>query len=274
VVTDVLHDALLVPTATKGYLSEMEQIRLEGERGGAEPKSDVDWTRSCIEFLEGHPFRTRYAQLEYHERRASNLVALHKLLRRQIEEATKQVADQAKASKGLSRTVEDIFDSLSRNGIRIYAIADRRTATMIHANAIMISLIVGLLLRHVETHRELMVPTLVLLAVNLTTIIVSIYSMRAGRKGVLRLLGADAAAYGRNLLSFFNLAEFSLEEYVAGMERLAGDPAALKRAWLEELYFQRKLLIMRRRMLAISYDVFIFGLGIALLAFAVALIQR
>src|SRR2546422_6467948 len=76
-------------------------------RLAAQPKTDVEWTQTCIAFLESHPFRTRYAQLEYHERRATNLVALHKLLRKQIEEAARQVAEQTKASKGLSRTVED-----------------------------------------------------------------------------------------------------------------------------------------------------------------------
>jgi len=273
-VNDVLYDALLVPTATKGYLSEMEQVRLERERRNGEPKTDVEWTQTCIAFLESHPFRTRYAQLEYHERRATNLVALHKLLRKQIEEAARQVAEQTKASKGLSRTVEDIFDSLTRNGMRAFAIAERRTATMIQVNGIMISLIVALLPRHVETHRELIAPTLLLLAVNVSTILVSIYSMRVGRKGMQRVWGADAPVYERNLLSLFNQTPLSLDDFIVGMNRLAADPAALKQALLEELYFQRQLMLMRRKMLVISYDVFIIGLAIALLAFGVALFRR
>ena len=47
-----------------------------------------------------------------------------------------------------------------------------------------------------------------------------------------------------------------------------------KQALLEELYFQRQLMLMRRKMLVISYDVFIIGLAIALLAFGVALFRR
>jgi hypothetical protein len=135
--------------------------------------------------------------------------------------------------------------------------------------------IVRLAAQHVfEAHRELIAPTVVLLVVHLGTILVSIYSMRVGRKGMQRVWGADAAIYERNLLSLFNQRPFSLDEFVAGMNRLAADPAALKQALLEELYFQRKMMLMRRKMLVISYDFFIIGLAVALLAFSVALIRR
>ena len=127
---------------------------------------------------------------------------------------------------------------------------------------------------HVETHRELIAPTLLLLAVNVSTILVSIYSMRVGRKGMQRVWGADAPVYERNLLSLFNQTPLSLDDFIVGMNRLAADPAALKQALLEELYFQRQLMLMRRKMLVISYDVFIIGLAIALLAFGVALFRR
>jgi len=39
--------------------------------------------------------------------------------------------------------VESVFSDLTRNQLRLLSIADRRTATMIHVNAIMISLVVG-----------------------------------------------------------------------------------------------------------------------------------
>ena len=117
-------------------------------------------------------------------------------------------------------------------------------------------------------------PTLLLLAVNVSTILVSIYSMRVGRKGMQRVWGADAPVYERNLLSLFNQTPLSLDDFIVGMNRLAADPAALKQALLEELYFQRQLMLMRRKMLVISYDVFIIGLAIALLAFGVALFRR
>jgi hypothetical protein len=149
-------------------------------RGGAR-LSDLDWSERCIEFVEEHPFRTRYAQLEYNRGRADNLVKLHNLLREQREEAAEESAQAEKAERSLGNTVEDLYTDITRDQWKLLSVADRRTATMVHVNAIMISLIVALLLRHIDTHPHLLAPTLVLLAVNLVSVLISILSMRAPR---------------------------------------------------------------------------------------------
>jgi hypothetical protein len=270
---EVLHDALLLPMVSKNYLAEAEQIRLERQRRNGERYSDVEWSQTCIEFFDSNQFRTRYAQLQYNDRRAANLVGLHKLLHKQLDEAAERQAQEAKVSKGVSKTIEDIFSSTTRKHLQIHAIADRRTSTMIHVNAIMVSLVVGLLLRDLESHRYLLIPTLLLLTANLITIFVCIYSMRLARGKLRRVLGADATVHDQNLLSFTNDTALPIQEYTARMDRLAADAPALKQAMMEDLYFGRKLLHLRAKALAISYDVFIIGLAISLVAFAVALIR-
>ena len=149
---DVLHDALLAPIAGKSYLDEAELLRLEDEQRTGKVYSDVEWTRSRIAWLQQHPFRTGWAQLKYEGGRAKNLTRLHQLLRRQLGEATEQKAEEAKLSKNTARAAGGLFGDLSRNQLRIMSIADRRTSTMIHVNAIMISLVVGLVLRKIEEH--------------------------------------------------------------------------------------------------------------------------
>jgi uncharacterized membrane protein len=273
-VQEVLHDALLVPIANKNYLAVAEQFRLERERRNGEVHSDVEWSNICIAFFDNHHFRTRYAQLEYNGRRATNLVRLHKLLRQQVGEAADLDAQEAKVTKGVGKTVENIFDSITRNQVQLFKIADRRTSTMIQVNAIMITLVVGLLLRRVDEDRRLMIPTLLLLAVNLVTMLISIYSMRVGRSGLRRILGPDAAVHDQNVLAFTNDAPWTLEEYRGRMNRLATNWPALQQTLVEDMYFIRKLLIERAKALKISYDVFIGGLAISLVAFALALLRR
>src|SRR6267143_969112 len=259
-VQEVLHDALLLVIANKNYLALAEQFRLERERRNAEVHSDVEWTKICIAFFDNHQFRTRYAQLEYNAGRAANLVRLHKLLREQVGEAAHQDAEQAKVTKGMGKTVENIFD--------------RRTSTMIQVNAIMITLIVGLLLRRVEEYRALLMPTLLLLTVNLITIFISIYSMRVGRSSVRRILGSDAAVHDDNVLMFSNDIPWSLEEFRGRMNRLASNWPALQQTLVDDLYFIRKLLLDRGKALALSYDVFTVGLALSVLSFAIAMIRR
>src|SRR5262249_54034047 len=178
---EVLHDALLVPAAGKSYLRELPLLRLERERRAGTPLSDIEWTEQSIRYLEEHPFRTRYAQLEYNRGRAENLVRLHDLLREQRDEAAERLEEGVKAVKGLGKTIEGVYSQMNKDLLQLLGIADRRTNTMVHVNAIMISLIAALLLRNIESHRQLLVPTLLLLAVNLIVVVISILSLRVPR---------------------------------------------------------------------------------------------
>jgi len=268
---DVLHDAILTSLACKSYLQDVELLRLETERRQGKLYSDVEWTQQCIAFFDRHPFRTRYAQLEYNEGRAANLVALHKLLRKQVEEAAEERAEQARISKGLGKNVESIFYYLTKIQIGLVGLADHRTSTMIHVNAIMISIVVGLLLRRLESERYLLAPTVVLLTVNLIVIFISIYSMRSARSTLLK---DEWRIHDANLLLFTNDTPLPLPEYAERIKRLALDVPGLQKSMIEHLYFVRKVLVVRQRALRRTYDVFIYGLALSLIFFGVAWMRR
>jgi len=274
---EVVHDALLAPTAGKDYLRELRLLRLENDRRGSARLSDLEWTESCIRFVEEHPFRTRYAQLEYNRGRAENLVRLHKLLREHREEAAEESAQAEKAERSLGNTIEDVCTDITRNQFKLLSVADRRTATMVHVNAIMISLIVALLLRHIDTHPHLLVPTLILLAVNLVAVLISILSMRAPRS-LKRLVGhldeEGSAAHDKNLLLFANELPMSREDYCEEMENLARDIPALRKARLEATFFTRRILQWRGHMLRLTYDIFLGGLFLAVFAFGIAALHK
>ena len=142
---------------------------------------------------------------------------------------------------------------------------------MIHVNAIMISIVIGLLLRHFDSERYLLVPTVVLLTVNLVAIFVSIYSMRSARSTLVK---DEWRIHDANLLLFTNDTPLSLPEYAQRIKRLALDVPGLQASMIEHLYFVRKMLVDRQRALRITYDVFIYGLALSLLVFAVAWMRR
>jgi predicted metal-dependent HD superfamily phosphohydrolase len=266
--SDVLHDARLAPIAGKSYLEEMELLRLEEEQRDGAARSDLQWTQGQIDFLQKSSFRTRWAQLEWDNGRVKNLARLHRQLHRQMGEATEQQEEQAKISKNTGRMAEALFGDLTRNQLRSLSIADRRTSTMIHVNAIMISLLVGLVLRKIEEHRELLVPTVILICVNVAVVILSIVSMRAGRE--LRGIRGETRAHDANLLLTATDMQMSLSDYMARMSGLVADGAALQKAMFECLYFGRNLIRHRRRSLQLTYDIFIWGLAASLVLFLIA----
>jgi predicted metal-dependent HD superfamily phosphohydrolase len=263
---EILHDALLSPLADKDFVRQADLFRLEQDRRTGHRFSDVEWTQQCIAFVEAHRYRTRYMQVEYGQRREANLMKLYKLLREQQEEAHEQEAEEAKVAKGAGKTVESVFYFLTKMSVNLMVLADRRTSTMIHVNAIMISAVVALLFRKIETQRYLLAPTLVLLAVNLVVIFVAIYSMRLDRP-VLRRAGRAAAVFAFD-------AGVSLEQYEEAMNLLASDGATLQKTMIEQLFVSRKVLNRRAQALKITYDVFIYGLAFSLAVFAFVLIRQ
>jgi hypothetical protein len=57
------------------------------------------------------------------------------------------------------------------------------------------------------------------------------------------------------------------------MNRLATNWPELQQTLVDDMYFIRKLLLERTKALRVSYDVFIAGLAIAVVAFVVAIIR-
>ncbi len=272
----ILHDARLVPLASDTYVEDAELLRTELEhRGRRKPYSDVDWTQECIKYLEEHSYSTRYAQLEYNPGRCANLVRLNKIVNKQAEVVKEQKEKEEQESRATSKIIESMFYSMSRLQVNLVIMADRRTSTMVHVNAIMISIIVGLLLRKPDSAEtlasmRLIVPTLILLAVNLAVVLMSVLSMRSTRAALAR---AEMSDHDKNLLAFTNDTPMSLEEYTTRMERLVQDENELRKTMMGQLYFVRKILIARHRWLRITYDVFIGGLLVAVVAFAIALLS-
>ena len=263
---EVLHDALLSPMADKDFIRQADFFRLEQERRTGKRFTDVEWTQQCIGFVEHHRYRTRHAQIEYDQRREANLMKLYKLLRKQQEEAAAQKADEAKVAKGAGKTVESVFYFLTKMTVQLMVLADRRTSTMIHVNAIMISAVVALLLRKIEDQRYLLAPTLVLLAVNLIVIFIAIYSMRLDRPQVMgRGPGATVFTFDAGV---------SMQQYEEAMGLLAADGATMQKTMIEQLFVSRKVLNRRAQALKVTYDVFIFGLALSLGVFAFVLIRR
>lgn len=266
---EVLHDALLSPLASKDFIRKAELHRLEQDRLTGKSFSDVEWTERCIAFIESHPYRTRYAQVEFDRGREANLMKLHKRLRKQQEKTALQKLDEVKHAKGAGKTVENVFYFVTKMTVQLMILADRRTATMIHVNALMISAVVTLLVRKLDTQRYLLAPTLVLLAVNLVVIFVAVWSMRHGRLG--RVQGSPRP---EGSVVFTLDADVSLDQYREAMNLIALDGPTLQKTMVDQLYMGRTTLNQRTRGLRLTYDAFIYGLAFSLAVFAFVLIRR
>jgi hypothetical protein len=270
--SDVLHDARLAVLAARDYVERVELLRFELHHRSGKTFSDAEWTQHCIAFFGAHPYRTRLAQVTWGSGRAANLARLQKELRKQQRELDQERADgESSATKRISRSAEHLYYQFTRIQMGVIGLADHRTSTMIHVNAIMISVVLALLARRIETDRDLLLPAVFLLSVNLVVVLLSISSMRAAKR---KLSAEEARSRDGNVLSFLNENPLSLSEYTTDMCGLIADAPQFQQKVIEHLYFGRTLLAERGKALRLTYNVFIYGITLAVVAFVVVLAKR
>ena len=162
-----------------------------------------------------------------------------------------------------------MFRITSNNNQKLSSQADSKAHIMIQVNSIIISVLLSLLLRKIEEHTNLAIPAIILLTVNLVTIIFSILATRPHiPPGTFTKQDLDEKKV--NLLFFGNFYKMSLQEYAGGMLQMMDDRDFLYGSLIRDVYFQGIALGNKYRWLRLSYNTFMYGLIISVLAFMIA----
>ena len=140
---------------------------------------------------------------------------------------------------------------------------------MITVNSIILSAIISILLRKLDENSYLMIPSFMLLASSVITMIFSIVATRPSIPNGY-FSKKDLEEKKVNLLFFGNFYRMSLPEYKEGMEMMMADEDFLYGSLIMDGYAQGKVLGRKYRLLRISYNVFMFGLILSVLAFIIA----
>jgi hypothetical protein len=180
------------------------------------------------------------------------------------EEGKKEVA-----RKDAGRGIDTVFRITSNNNQRLSSQADSKAHILIQVNSIIISVLLSLLLRKIEDHTNLAIPAILLLTVNLVTIIFSILATRPHiPPGTFSKADLDEKKV--NLLFFGNFYKMSLPDYADGMLKMMDDRDFLYGSLIRDVYFQGIALGKKYRWLRLSYNVFMYGLILSVLAFLIA----
>lgn len=246
--------------------------------------SKSDWRKRDIQFMESHRYQTDYVMLLLNDQKQANINKLKSKLTAQEEidteqEETKNFApvlvpdDKENKKKGKGdrpdKGIETMFRITSANNQRLSDMADNKAHILITVNSIMLSLIVSLLLRRLEDHGNLIIPTFILLMVSLTCVVVSILSTRPSiPKGEFTQEDMDNKKV--NLLFFGNFYKMSLPRYTDGMIQVMNDKDFLYGTLITDVYSQGVVLGRKYKLIRLAYNIFMFGLIAAVLAFVIA----
>jgi HD superfamily phosphodiesterase len=292
---EIIRDADLSHLGKKSYFERSELLRAELENIQQKRYSDLEWTRMNIEFLGRHQFQTLFAQAKYTKQRLENLSKLEKQLQKKLaQENGAIVADASRqrvqtngataeverkgplagperltTEKKPERGIETMFRVTSHNHMSLSSMADGKAHIMISINALVISLVVSLLIRKLDDHPELMIPAFLLLGVCLVTIIFATLSTRP--KVTTGTFSAEDIEQKRvNLLFFGNFHNVALEDYERGMKEMMKDRDYLYGSMIKDIYYLGKVIARKYWYLRMSYNVFMYGLVLSVIAFAVA----
>ena len=121
------------------------------------------------------------------------------------------------------------------------------------------------------TDANLQIPVGILVIVCVLSIVFSILATRPTISSGT-FTKEDIANKRTNLLFFGNFHKMGLSDYDWGMTELLGDKTYLYSSMIKDNYFLGVVLAKKYRYLRIAYNIFMFGLITAMIAFTIAFI--
>jgi len=284
---EILCDADLFHLGTDSFREKSKLMRREMEAIGHKELDKDAWRTGNIQLLQSHHYFTDYFRLLLNDQKEKNLA---KLIDKQTEVTEKPEANElpeVNHTDGVvekadhdghekkhkndkpERGVETMFRISSTNHQRLSDMADNKAHIMITVNSIILSAIISLVLRKLDEHSNLLIPTFLLLGVSLLTMIFSILATRPSIPPGL-FSHDDIEKKTVNLLFFGNFYRMSFEDYSEGMLKMMDDRDFLYGSLIRDNYSQGVVLGKKYRLLRASYNIFMFGLIISVMAFVIS----
>lgn len=254
--------------------SAMQEIKL---RTGTLNRPDFD--RKTIEMFKNHEFYTTYCKDLLTKKKQKNMKKLKKR-EAEIDNAQAPVAADPETTTSLSNVVKDKSGLMSKgiqtmlrltseNHLKLSDMADNKANILISVNAIIISVILTVMLRKLQEEPHLAVPTIIFLTVSVVTIVISILATRP------KIIGGtftpqDIMDKKTNLLFFGNFHKASFEDYNTAMRNMMVDTDYLYGSLIKDIYHLGTVLGRKYRLIRLAYNIFMIGIVVSVIAFALA----
>jgi len=164
-----------------------------------------------------------------------------------------------KKEPGTARGIETLFRSAYRVQMDLTGLADNKANMMISINSIIISIILAAVAPKLDANPWLLLPTLVLLAGNLVSII---YAIQAARPRISHqdVDLQDLHHSAGNILFFGNFANLREDEFVEGLNRVMEDKSLVYHTMIRNIYGLGSVLNRKFVLLQAAYTSFMVAL--------------
>lgn len=280
ILEEILCDADLSHIGKKGFNTRSQLLRAEWENMLGQKVSEFEWLKNNIEFVASHKFHTKYAKETFEKKRSENLAKLQKHLRKEVTDNPAKLSEKLsqtvetekqKKDKGGERGVETMFRNVMRTHVEFSALADNKANIMISVNTLLLTAIIAILARKLDSNPHLIIPTVIITIASLTTLVFATIVTRPKiTSGIFTK--EDIEKKRANLLFFGNFYKMDLKNFEWGMTELMTDRNYLYGSMIKDFYFLGQVLGQKYRYLRICYNIFMYGLILSVLAFTIAII--
>lgn len=284
-IENVLADACYSEVVEEDYKMYLDKLSQELIAVKKIEISEVDSLQNYLKAILKYDFHTTYGKEVLLPARDKLKVKLEKRINKlqKLVDASLSVelgvtSAQLKAMKKKlqkvegrpERGIETMFRLTSKNHLDLSGMADSKANIMISINSIIISVVLGSLMQKLDSNEHLIIPAIILLAVNLASLIYAILSLRPNVSDG-KFTREDIDNQKTNLLFFGNFHKMKREDYHWGMNKLMDNANFLYSNLIDDIYFLGVVLAKKYKLLRISYNIFMVGMVIAVLAFVISL---
>ena len=293
-IEQLICDADLFHLGTNDFKEKSRLLREELEEFGEKEVSKKDWRKINIRFLEGHHYFTLYGKEKLQPVKEIHIAELKDRDRDKKNEDMKpdkkekgkqkdneknknpellaqaaEIKIKREKEKEGDRSIATVFRIMAQNHSALSQMADSKANILISVNSIILSLLIGSLIDKLDTATNLQIPMGVISIVCVTSIVFGILATRPNvSSGTFSR--DDIAQKRANLLFFGNFHGMSLQDYNWGMTEMLGDKEYMNSSMIKDNYFLGVVLAKKYRYLRIAYNIFMYGLILAVIAFAVS----
>ncbi|TVZ57893.1 HD domain-containing protein [Flavobacteriaceae bacterium MAR_2010_105] len=272
----IIRDADSSHFGKKYFVEASEFLRKELELQGVATYTPREWLDENLKTLsKKHEFYTDYALKNWQSRKEKNLAKLIKTKKKQNKKLkTEQLKAKYKAqykNESPERGIQTFYRVALRNHIKLSDIADTKANILLSVNAIIISLVLSTLISKLDnpSNAYLIVPTIIFTFSSVVSMILSIIATRPNITSG-EFTKEDVENKRVNLTFFGNFHKMELEEYQWAITELLKDKDYVYSSLTKDLYFLGKVLDRKYRILRITYTIFMTGMIISVLSFAIS----
>lgn len=268
----IFHDARFAFLGRKRFARRSQLLRVEKEAVSDEKYTLYRWNQKMLSLQLDTKFYTPWAAAKYHKQRAVNIAKQQESLR-----SARKVAIRKKTGKDFGRGVDTVYRTTLRNHINLSSIADGKANMIISINTLVLSILItaasasyGMSSDYFSEHQRFIVPVLLLMLTSLLAITFAVLSAIPKVSG-RNFDEKDVRKHKLSLLYFGNFLKMPKEDFVDYLRELKHDQEILYDDLSRDLYNLGSVLKKKYRLLTWSYWVFVIGLVLSFLAFAVGL---